>query len=102
MEAAQAPYKGFLIEALVYLAAPPEGKTGLRPLDKRYAASVRITNVETNESRISRLPRRKDFACVGDARRAAEIHSRKLIDSPPAPRKPRARPHKGDEAPPAS
>lgn len=89
MESAQAPYKGFLIEALVYLAPPPEGTGGLRPLDKRYAASVKITNIETNTSRIAKLPGKKDFACVGDARRAAETHGRKMIDRPPTVRKPR-------------
>lgn len=74
-------YKGFLIEPLVYQTTS-NGTLRMRGerLARVYGASVRITDVQSTKSAVSKLPIKPDFDCVGDARRAAEIFGRQLID----------------------
>ena len=71
-------YKGHSIEPLVYPYIEPMRSKQLRV--RRYRAAVRIVNVETNAEQTARLP--VDFEFFGDARRAAELHGRHLIDHP--------------------
>lgn len=82
MQAARYPYKGFAIEALVYLVRPAEGRARQAPLDKRYQASVQLTHVDSQQKRVVALPSWNNFDSVGDARRAAEHYGRELIDAP--------------------
>ncbi|GAB4060284.1 hypothetical protein [Uliginosibacterium sediminicola] len=82
MQSVSSNYKGFLIEPLVYLLAPTAASGRQRPLDKRYQASVQITNVDTQDKQVIKLPLSSQFECVGDARRAAELYGRALVDNP--------------------
>lgn len=75
-------YKGYLIEPLIY---PHPGSRSLHdgaPRALHYQASVRVTELESLIASVSKLPARSAFLCLGDARRAAEVFGRSLIDSP--------------------
>lgn len=76
-------YKGFLIEPLIYRQPLGATEKGCTQLNLRYQAAVRLTDLGSLNSSVSKLPLGPDFTCVGDARRAAEIFGRGLVDSAP-------------------
>ncbi|WP_341675290.1 hypothetical protein [Niveibacterium sp. SC-1] len=79
-------YKGFLIEPLVYPLAPGADKKRRTPLDMRYQAAVRVTDFNGADPAVVKV--QADFGSFGDARRAAEVFGRELIDAPTARKKP--------------
>lgn len=74
-------YNGFLIEPLIYQLRDG-GQARGASLDRKYGAAVRVTNIDSQASAVSKLPTHTTFSCVGDARRAAEVFGRNLVDAP--------------------
>lgn len=73
-------YKGFLIEPLIYQQPRTRTPVGMGPRELCYDASVRLTELGSSVSSVSRLPVHANFLCLGDARRAAEGFGRRLVD----------------------
>ena len=75
-------YKGFLIEPLVYPFPLASNQKGHGQPNLQYQVAVRITDLRSSSSSVSKPPLLQSFSCLGDARRAAEIFGRGMVDTP--------------------